>query len=96
MGTSAGGARAKAVLAWNPKTGSFRSGQVPVEEGYEHWILKFDGVSTTNQQSASPQGYGRIEYAYHLMARAAGIEMSDCRLHQEGGTLPLYDSSLRP
>ncbi len=85
VGTSAGGARAKAVLAWNPQTGSFRSGQVPVDGGYQHWILKFDGVSTADPETATPQGYGRIEYAYHLMARAAGIEMSECRLHEEGG-----------
>lgn len=86
VGTSAGGARAKAVLAWNPKTGEFRSGQVDPKEGFEHWMLKFDGVSGDNDQElADSQGYGRIEYAYHLMAREAGIEMSDCRLHHEGG-----------
>ena len=86
VGTSAGGARAKAVLAWNPKTGEFRSGQVDSKEGFEHWMLKFDGVSGNNDQElVDSQGYGRIEYAYHLMAREAGIEMSDCRLHHEGG-----------
>ena len=86
VGTSAGGARAKAVLAWNPKTGEFRSGQVDSKEGFEHWMLKFDGVSGNNDQElVASQGYGRIEYAYHLMAREAGIEMSDCRLHHEGG-----------
>ena len=86
VGTSAGGARAKAVLAWNPKTGEFRSGQVDTDEGFEHWILKFDGISENcDRELADPQGFGRIEYAYHLMARAAGIEMPDCRLHHEGG-----------
>ncbi len=86
VGTSAGGARAKAVLAWNPKTGEFRSGQADPKEGFEHWMLKFDGVSGDNDQElADSQGYGRIEYAYPLMAREAGIEMSDCRLHREGG-----------
>ena len=84
VGTSAGGARAKAVLAWNPKTGEFRSGQLDAEPGFEHWLLKFDGVSDNrDKELADPEGYGRIEYAYALMARAAGITMSECRLHHE-------------
>ena len=86
VGTSAGGAGAKAVLAWNPATGEFRSGQVNAEDGFEDWLLKFDGVASPGDaRMADAQGYGRIEYAYHLMARGAGIEMSDCRLHHEGG-----------
>jgi serine/threonine-protein kinase HipA len=86
VGTSAGGARAKAVIAWNRKTGEFRSGQVKVEEGYEHWLLKFDGVSNNrDKELADPQGFGKIEYAYYLMATGAGIDMSECRLHHEGG-----------
>ena len=87
VGTSAGGARAKAVVAWNPATGEFRSGQVDAPPGFEHWLLKFDGVSENRDKEAlaDPQGYGRLEYAYHLMARAAGIEMSDCRLFEENG-----------
>ena len=86
VGTSAGGARAKAILAWNPETNEFRSGQVDVGPGFEHWIMKFDGVSSTSDSEiATPMGYGRIEYAYHLMALDAGIEMMPCRLHQEGG-----------
>ena len=86
VGTSAGGARAKAVLAWNPKTGEFRSGQLDADEGFEHWLLKFDGVSNNRDtELADPAGYGKIEYAYALMARAAGITMSECRLHHEGG-----------
>lgn len=85
VGTSAGGARAKAVLAWNRETGEFRSGQVKVDEGYEHWLLKFDGVSNNrDKELADPQGFGKIEYAYHLMAQDAGIEMSECLLHHEG------------
>ncbi len=85
VGTSAGGARAKAVLAWNPVTGEFRSGQVDAEAGFEHWILKFDGVANNrDRELADPLGYGRIEYAYHLMAREAGIQMPECRLHREG------------
>ena len=83
VGTSAGGARAKAVIAWNAVTGEVRSGQVPAPEGYDYWILKFDGV---NQETlGDPEGYGRIEYAYYLMAVAAGIDMTTCRLMEEGG-----------
>ena len=86
VGTSAGGARAKALLAWNPRTDEFRSGQVDTEEGFQHWILKFDGITNNrDRELADPQGYGKIEYAYHLMARDAGLEMSECRLHHEGG-----------
>ena len=86
VGTSAGGARAKAVLAWNRETGEFRSGQMEAGDGFEDWLLKFDGVAGSQDSELSyPQGYGRIEYAYYLMARAAGIEMSECRLHHEGG-----------
>ena len=83
VGTSAGGARAKAVIAWNPTTGEVRSGQVPAPKDYEYWILKFDGV---NQDTlGDPEGYGRIEYAYHRMATTAGIDMTECRLMEEGG-----------
>lgn len=86
VGTSAGGARAKAVLAWNPSTGEFRSGQVDVAEGFEHWLMKFDGVSgNKDKELADPVGFGRLEYACYLMARDAGVEMSECRLYEEGG-----------
>lgn len=86
VGTSAGGARAKAVLAWNAQTGEFRSGQAPAAKGFSHWLMKFDGVAgNADREIADPQGFGRIEYAYFLMARAAGIEMEECRLHEEGG-----------
>lgn len=86
VGTSAGGARAKAILSWNEASGEFRSGQIPAEEGFEYWLLKFDGVAQdTQREVGEPLGYGRIEYAYALMARSAGIEMSECRLHHEGG-----------
>ena len=84
VGTSAGGARAKAVIAWNPVTQEIRSGQFLAPEGFEHWLLKFDGI-TDGGNLGDPAGYGRIEYAYHLMARAAGIEMTDCRLLEENG-----------
>ena len=86
VGTSAGGARAKAVLAWNPETGELRSGQAEREAGFTDWVLKFDGVSGNGENGvADPMGYGRIEFAYHLMAKAAGIDMSECRLFEEGG-----------
>jgi serine/threonine-protein kinase HipA len=86
VGTSAGGARAKAVIAWHPQTGDVRSGQLDVDAGYQHWLLKFDGVSANrDKELADPQGYGQIEYAYYLMARDAGILMSDSRLLSEGG-----------
>jgi serine/threonine-protein kinase HipA len=85
VGTSAGGARAKAILAWNRNTNEFRSGQVDAGEGYEYWIMKFDGItSITDMEVATPKGYGKIEYAYHLMAVEAGIQMTECRLHHEG------------
>jgi serine/threonine-protein kinase HipA len=86
VGTSAGGARAKAVLAWNADTGEFRSGQVPVHEGFTYWLMKFDGVTNNrDKELADPQGFGLIEYAFFRMARDAGIDMADCRLHHEGG-----------
>lgn len=86
VGTSAGGARPKAVVAWNPETGVLRSGQVDLPEGFSHWLLKFDGVSgNTDHDVDQPLGYGRIELAYHRMAVAAGIEMSECRLLEENG-----------
>ncbi len=85
VGTSAGGARAKAVIALNPETMEVRSGQADVLPGFEHWLLKFDGVSESFDGVRDPQGYGRIEYAYYLMARQAGLTMSESRLFEEGG-----------
>ena len=85
VGTSAGGARAKAVIAWNPVTGEVRSGQVDAGDGFEHWLLKFDGVDhNRDRELADPRGYGLIEYAYSQMAAAAGITMAECRLFAEG------------
>ena len=84
VGTSAGGARAKAVIAWNPRTLEIRSGQFEVEEGFEHWLLKFDGVGK-DLELGTTADYGRIEYAYHLLATAAGIDMAPCRLLEENG-----------
>ena len=85
VGTSAGGARAKAVIAWNPDTNEVRSGQTGADEGFEHWLLKFDGVSNNrDKELADPEGYGVIEYAYSKMAIDCGIVMSQCRLFEEG------------
>ncbi|MDB9952424.1 type II toxin-antitoxin system HipA family toxin [Porticoccaceae bacterium] len=86
VGTSAGGARAKAIIAWNESTNQVRSGQIEAGDGYSYWLLKFDGVSNNkDKELADPKGYGRIEYAYHLMALDAGISMSQCRLMEEHG-----------
>jgi serine/threonine-protein kinase HipA len=84
VGTSAGGARAKVVVALNSATGELRSGQVPADPGFEQWLLKFDGVGS-DPDLGSTGDFGRIEYAYHRMAVAGGIEMTDCRLLEEGG-----------
>ena len=84
VGTSAGGARAKAVVAVHPESKELRSGQVDAPPGFEHWLLKFDGVGMDKELGAS-QNYGRIEFAYHLMACAAGIQMSECDLLEENG-----------
>jgi serine/threonine-protein kinase HipA len=84
VGTSAGGARAKAVIAWNPKTNEIRSGQITAGKEFEYWILKFDGVSgNKDKELEDPKGYGIIEYAYYLMAKACGITMTECRLFEE-------------
>lgn len=80
VGTSAGGARPKAIIAMD-KNGHVISGQAEVPAGYDCWILKFDGVN--DLELGEPKGYGRIEYAYYLMAKAAGIEMTECRLLEE-------------
>jgi len=86
VGTSAGGARAKAVIAWNRETNEVRSGQIEAGQGFEYWLLKFDGVSgNKDKELEDPKGYGVIEYAYHLMAKAAGITMNECRLFEEKG-----------
>jgi serine/threonine-protein kinase HipA len=84
VGTSAGGARAKAAIAWNPTTDEIRPGQFDVEPDFEHWLLKFDGMGA-DRELGGTQDYGRIEYAYYLMACAAGITMSRCRLLEENG-----------
>lgn len=86
IGTSAGGARAKAVIAYDEERGLVRSGQVDPGPGFEHYLIKLDGVRSPNRESLSDgSGYGRIEYAYYLMARQAGIDISESRLLEEGG-----------
>ncbi|HVU05030.1 MAG TPA: type II toxin-antitoxin system HipA family toxin [Polyangiaceae bacterium] len=86
VGTSAGGGRAKAVIAWNPDTNEARSGQVRAPEGFSYWLLKFDGVTgNRDRELEDPTGYSAIEFAYSLMAKAAGIQMTECRLLEENG-----------
>ena len=81
VGSSAGGARAKALIGWNEKTGEVRSGQVKLPADFGYWLIKFDGVTGNGDKEEDDKwGYGRVEYAYHLMAKAAGIEMAECRL----------------
>lgn len=83
IGTSAGGARPKALIAWNEKTGEVRSGQTKAPQGFEHWLIKLDGVSDV--QLGSSHGYGRVEKAYYHMAMACGINMMPSRLLEENG-----------
>lgn len=86
FGTSAGGARAKAIIAWNDTTNEVKSGQVEAGEGFDYWLMKFDGVKGNGDHDLEdiPE-YTLIEYAYYNMALAAGIEMSECRIFEEGG-----------
>ena len=84
IGTSAGGARAKALIAWNPKTNEVRSGQIDAGPGFEYWLLKFDGVKgNKDKEMEDPKGYGAIEFACYLMAKDCGISMEECRLFEE-------------
>ena len=85
VGTSAGGARPKAVVAYNSETGDLRSGQVDAPKGYEHWLLKLDGVDENNPAAYSEtMNYGCLEYAYYKMVLACGIDMMECRLLEDG------------
>lgn len=83
IGTSAGGARAKAVIAYNIKTGEVKSGQAKAPKGFEHWLIKLDGVK--DSQLGDSHGFGRVEYTYHLMAKDCGIDMMECKLLEENG-----------
>ena len=81
VGTSAGGQRAKAVIAYNDATGEVRSGQTTAPEGFDYWLIKLDGV--TNKELGDPMHFGEIEYVHYLMAKQAGINMTECRLYRE-------------
>ena len=85
--SSVGGARAKTLIALNPETNVVRSGQISAGEGFEYWLLKFDDIANNKDKDKEPDNkeYTRIEYAYYLMAKAAGIKMSECRLLKENG-----------
>lgn len=83
VGTSAGGQRAKAVIAYNDTTGEVRSGQLSAPEGFDYWLIKLDGV--TNKELGDPQHFGEIEYIHYLLAKEAGIHMTECRLLRENG-----------
>lgn len=83
IGTSAGGARPKAIIAYNETTGKIKSGQAKAPKGFNHWLIKLDGVS--DSQFGATSGYGRVEMAYYLMAKACGITISECRLLEENG-----------
>ena len=81
VGSSAGGARAKALIGWNEKTGEVRSGQVSLPPDFGYWLIKFDGVTGNGDKEEDDKwGHGRVEYAYYLMAKAAGVNMMECRL----------------
>ncbi len=86
VSSSAGGARAKALIAWNENTNEIRSGQVKAPDGYTYWLLKFDGITNNkDKELADPSDYGLVEFAYYLMATAAGIDMTQCRILKENG-----------
>jgi len=86
VGTSAGGARAKAVIAFDPRSKQVRSGQTKLLPGFEHWLIKFDGVAFSGDWGiADPKGYGLLEYSYAQIAQRCGVQMAECRLLQENG-----------
>lgn len=86
-GSSVGGARAKTLIAWNPNTNKVRSGQIETNPEFEYWLLKFGNIKNNSDKDVSPDKpeYTKVEYAYYLMAKAAGVQMSDCRIHKENG-----------
>ena len=86
VGTSAGGARAKAVIAFDPRSKQVRSGQTKLPPGFEHWLIKFDGVAFSGDWGiVDPKGYGLLEYSYSRIAKDCGVTMAECRLLQENG-----------
>ncbi len=84
LGTSAGGQRAKAIIAYNPQTGEVRSGQIEAPEGFDYYLIKLDGV-TTEAGFRETQNFGRLEYSFYRLVKECGIEMSDCSLIEENG-----------
>ena len=84
LGTSAGGQRAKAIIAYNKTTGEVRSGQTDVPECFDYYIIKLDGVSATTGFRET-ENYGRLEYSFHNLVKACGIEMTECSLIEENG-----------
>lgn len=84
LGTSAGGQRAKAIIAYNKATGEVRSGQVRVPEGFDYYLIKLDGVSATAGFKET-ENFGRLEYSFYLLAKECGIDMTECSLIEENG-----------
>ena len=84
LGTSAGGQRAKAIIAYNKSTGEVRSGQVEAPIGFDYYLIKLDGVSATAGFKETGN-YGRLEYSFYKLAKACGIDMSECSLIEENG-----------
>ncbi len=86
VGSSAGGARAKAIIAWNEETNEVRSGQAQLGTGYDYWLMKFDNVTKNGDHGLEDKPeYTLIEYAYYLMAKKAGVTMNECRLYESAG-----------
>lgn len=86
-GSSVGGARAKTLISWNPNTNEVRSGQIETTTDFEYWLLKFGNIKNNKDKDtlADKSEYTKVEYAYYLMAKAAGIQMSECRIYKENG-----------
>ena len=85
VGTSAGGARAKVLIAYNEATNTVLSGQVRAPEGFGYWLLKFDDIENNrDKENADPAGFGALEYTYSEIAKEAGIEMTECQLLTDG------------
>lgn len=85
VGTSAGGARAKVLIAYDDSTGTVLSGQVRAPKGFGYWLLKFDDIENNrDKENADPAGFGALEYTYSQIAKEAGIKMTECRLLEDG------------
>ena len=84
LGTSAGGQRAKAIIAYNKDTGEVRSGQVDAPKGFDYYLIKLDGVSA-KAGFKETENYGRLEYSFYKLAKACGIDMTECSLIEENG-----------